>query len=448
MNDIKILIVDDETDINELLKDILEDEGYNIYTAENAEQANKIYSFNDINLVLLDIWLPDEDGISLLQRWQETNKLKSTVIMMSGHGTIETAVNATKLGAFDFIEKPISMAKLLIVVNNAVEKIKLEQKNSNLISQINKKVEVIGKSPLILDLKQTINKIALTSVSVLFTGEAGTGKNFYARYLHHISSRSSEPFIVANILNMSDDKQMQYFIGSGNKNGLIDIAENGALFIDEISNLSKPVQSLLAQILEQQEYNNLEKGGIVKTNVRFYFATRYNLEQLVSQENISKDLYQLIQITQIKIPSLNQYSDDIPELIDYFIDGFVSNEKLPYRHFSMRSLNFLRQYNWAGNILELKNFIQRVLVLDENEEVHLEEVSNLIQIKPNLETSNNIPIPLDLSIRDAREIFERIYLTKQLEYCKGNISELAKRVGLERTNLYRKLKNLKINYKK
>lgn len=441
-----ILVVDDEADITALLQDILEDEGYQVSTAKNAAEADEIYKNQPIDLVLLDIWMPQEDGISLLKRWYDDG-LKSQVVMMSGHGTIETAVQATKVGAFDFIEKPISIAKLMIIIENVFKKIKLEQRHHALLQQLNPNIQIVGKSNLINDLKAHLQKIKDTPLAVSFCGETGAGKNYYARYLHQISQRRDEPFIVLNASSLSRDNQLLEIFGSRQQKGLLQTAEAGTLYIDEVADLQGNTQAMFSSLIESGNFKPIGSEDYLPSEVRLVFASQQNLNALLESDLITKELYYQIQTLIVNVPSLHEYRDDIPELISYYVYYFVDYEKLPYRQFSMQALNFLRQYSWPGNVRELKNFIQRVLVLGSEELINLEEVENLISIGAKKDNFEANAVNIDLPIRDARERFERTYFTKQLEYCEGNIAKMAERAGLERTNLYRKLKSLGINYK-
>ncbi len=431
LNKFKILVVDDEEDITLLVQDILEDEGYLVETAKNAKEADEIYKKDKLDLVLLDIWMPDEDGISLLTRWFDSG-LKSNVIIMSGHGTIETAVKATKLGAFDFIEKPISIAKLLITVEKALKNASLEKKNEELVKQLTPNVNIIGKSKEITSIKDKIEKVKNNDLPILFLGSSGVGKSHYARYAHQISKRKSNPFIIINASLLSRDNQKDDIFGNEEKKGIIDIAENGSIFIDEIVDLDKETQLNFLKLMEQD------------ININLYFASKYSSLELIENTNLIKDFYYKIELIKIIIPDLKEYNDDIPELIKNFVFEFVDNEDLKYRDFSMQSLNFLRQYDWPGNVRELKNFIQRLLVIGDDGDVNIDETKSFIDTKSNVD--NNL-IAIDLSAREAREDFEKKYFLKQLEFCNGNIAKLSSRTGMERTNLYRKLKSLGIKYK-
>ncbi len=440
-----ILVVDDEADITGLLQDILEDEGYQVSIAKNAEEAHEIYLNQPIDLILLDIWMPEEDGLSLLKRWCEDG-LKSQVVMMSGHGTIETAVQATKLGAFDFIEKPISMAKLLISVENVFNKIKLEQRHKALIKQLNPEIQIIGKSQIITNLKQQLAQIAESPLPVCFLGRPGVGKNYYARYLHQLSSRGQFPFVVVNASALTREAQLEAIFGSNEKDGLMQTAEDGILFVDELSDLEPESQALFTQFLENGYYNLPNSKTKITPNVRLLFATQYHLQTLLDNQSLQADLYYAIQTLLIEVPELKSYKDDIPEIISHYVYHFVDFDELTFRHFSMRALNFLRQYSWPGNVRELRNFIQRALVMANGETISLEETKELLDLGNN-KSSDEALVSIDLPIREARERFEKAYFVKQLAYCDGNIAKLAERAGLERTNLYRKLKSLGIQYK-
>ncbi|PID66748.1 MAG: transcriptional regulator [Gammaproteobacteria bacterium] len=436
-----ILIVDDEADITDLLGDILQDEGYRVFIAGDAQQGDEIYQHQVIDLVLLDIWMPKEDGLSLLTRWYEAG-LKAQVIMMSGHGTIETAVQATKLGAFDFVEKPISLAKLMITVENVCKKINLEKRHQALLQQINPDVKIIGKSPVINELKNQLEQIKSTPLPVLFLGQSGTGKNYYARYLHQLSPHKREAFITVNASALSRDNQRREIFSA---DGLLQTAEGGTLYVDEVMDLEADTQALFTVLIETGQYS--VDNITYSPAVRLCFASQHSLSELSDSTLLKKELFYHIQTIAVKVPALKDYHDDIPEIINHYVYQFVDYENLPYRHFSMQALNFLRQYDWPGNVRELKNFVQRVLVLSEEEEISLSLVEKLLHLHRDENQQKNDMVSIDLPIRDAREQFEKAYFISQLEYCQGNIAKLAERAGLERTNLYRKLKSLGIQYK-
>ncbi|PID63825.1 MAG: transcriptional regulator [Gammaproteobacteria bacterium] len=440
-----ILVVDDEADITGLLQEILEDEGYRVSVAEDAAAADKIYLNQSIDLVLLDIWMPKEDGLSLLTRWCEDG-LKSQVIMMSGHGTIETAVQATKLGAYDFIEKPISMAKLMISVEHVFNKIKLEQRHKALMKQMNPDIQIIGKSAIINQLKNQLEQIANKALPVCFLGRPGVGKNYYARYLHQLAGHRQEPFIVVNASSLTREQQLDAIFGRPDKDGLLQLAESGALYVDELADLEPETQALFAQLIEHGHYRRPGEQALISPKVRLFFASQYALTELLEAGTLQANLYYAIQTLLIQIPELQLYQDDIPEIISHYLYHFVDYEDLPYRQFSMPALNLLRQYQWPGNVRELRNFIQRALVMATGDTISLEETEALLKIGEAQQADESL-VSIDLPIREARERFEKAYFVKQLGYCDGNIAKLAERAGLERTNLYRKLKSLGIQYK-
>ncbi len=440
-----ILVVDDEADITELLQDILEDEGYQVSIAKNAAEAHDIYLNQAIDLVLLDIWMPEEDGLSLLTRWCEDG-LKSQVVMMSGHGTIETAVQATKLGAFDFIEKPISMAKLMISVENVFSKIKLEQRHKALMKQMNPDIQIIGKSQLISQLKMQLEQVAKQNLPVCFLGCPGVGKTHYARYLHQISGRSQEPFIIVNASSLTHEQQAEAIFGTSQQDGLLQLAEGGTLYVDELADLETDTQARFSELIEHGTYRLSDTQASMTSNARLCFASQYPLQELLDNDTLQADLYYRVQTLLIKLPELQSYQDDIPEIISYYVYHFVDYDNLPFRQFSMQALNFLRQYHWPGNVRELRNFIQRALVMATEKSISLEETEKLLDMS-NTASNDEALVSIDLPIREARERFEKAYFVKQLAYCDGNIAKLAERAGLERTNLYRKLKSLGIQYK-
>lgn len=442
-NNFKILIVDDEPDITELLSDILADEGYRVSSAENATEANELYQNELFHVVLLDIWMPDEDGITLLSRWNE-NSLKSMIIMMSGHGTIETAVKATKLGAYDFIEKPISMAKLQITIDNAINKHVLETKNNELLNRLNPPVKIVGRTAYIKDTTALIDELVDKHLPVCFFGPAGSGKTHFARYLHQSSiKRQKSPFIAINAptLNLDIDGEI---LGTKSKTGLIQQCQGGTLLVTEVAELDIEAQLLFQQMIKTGYFYNPQANRQDLLNIQLCFSSKLSVDEL--KDNLDESFFYEITAISVTLQGLKSYFEDIPELIKYFIYQCVEEDGLDYRDFSMQALNYLRQYDWPGNVRELKNFVQRALVLGDDKQIEVEEVEQLINIAQRSdEFEANIPI--DLSLRDAREMFEKTYFLKQLEFCEGNIAKLSERTAMERTNLYRKLKSLGIQYK-
>jgi two-component system nitrogen regulation response regulator NtrX len=452
MSEIHILVVDDEPDIRDLVKEILEDEGYEVSIAENAASAREARRARRPDLILLDIWMPDMDGISLLKEWIEGDHLPCPVIIMSGHGTVETAVEATRLGAYDFIEKPLSMNKLLLTIKRALEADKLARENLGLRRQVRPVTEPIGKSEVVQRLRAQILRIAQHDTPVLLFGEPGTGKEVYARFLHLHSLRRNGPFVDVGVGSIARENSTLELFGSeqGDKihYGLLEQASGGTLFLDELADMDLEAQSKLAGALENGSFLRISGKESVQVNVRIVAATHRDLERQVAEGRFREDLYYQLNVVPIRLPPLREHVEDVPELLNYYINYFMDQENLPYRHFTVAAQNRLRNYSWPGNIRELKNLVQRLLILGTDEEITQEEVETAISSIPSTKAKEGGNIPLDLPLREAREQFERSYLLQQFKDCDGNVARLAERVGMERTNLYRKLRALGIDPKR
>lgn len=451
MSSQNILVIDDEPDIRNLVQEILEDEGYQVSSAENAESARLARSQQKPDLILLDIWMPDTDGISLLKEWSNEATLDCPVVMMSGHGTVETAVEATRLGAYDYIEKPISLAKLLLIVERALETSKLRRENQGLKRQ--DLDEPQGKSQVMQKLREQARRVAQHTAWVLITGAAGTGKKSFARYIHNHSTRADGPFVEVSAGMLSkerSDSELFGYVSDGEVHyGRLEQANHGTLFIDEVTDLDLPTQLRLLGALNQQEFQRLGGSGEnVKVDVRVVAATRKNLREEVRLGRFREELYYQLNVVPLNLPSLVEHCEDVPDLLEFYANYFVENDNLPYRHFSVAAQNTLRNYSWPGNIRELKNLVQRLLILGSEETISQEEIEKHLggPITPAALTGDSNTFT-GMPLREAREEFERQYLTTLLEEVGGAVGELAKRSGMERTNLYRKLKSLGIDPK-
>ncbi len=416
----RILVVDDEPDIRVLLKDILEDEGYIVDVAEHARAANDIRRQRDPDLVLLDIWMPEVDGVTLLKQWKSSGEDRCPVVMMSGHGTVETAVEATRYGAIDFVEKPLSMAKLLSTVKSALT----SSAGSLFHEGRRKREEPVGNSRIVQGLKQRILELRESSQSVFFTGAHGSGKRIWAEYL-----------------SAGTGGGMGIFDGAQNISQMIPLKRN--LYIEEVANLNQDQQSGLHDAI---------LDGNQASKFRFIISSRFNHDQLADNERVDSRLAEMWREA-IAIPSLDEHIEDIPELLEYYVNWYSDHEQLPYRHFNVAAQNLLRNHPWSGDINQLKQFIKAMLTNSEDENIDLDEIERTLRsISVDMDTAvynaMQITIDMDMDLREAREAFEREYLSRHLELCGHNMTELARRVGQERTHLYRKLKSLGLQTKK
>lgn len=450
INNGKILVVDDEPEICTLIKEILEDENYEVRIAENGDQAHTIKAEFKPDLILLDIWMPDIDGITLLKEWNESGKNPTPVIMMSGHGTVETAVEATRLGAYDFLEKPLSLAKLILTVKHALETNNLQQENQRLRQFSTRSSEIIGKSETIKNLKQQLRRVANHKAPVLIIGEAGTNKESIAHYLHNQSPRREGPFTAVGISSLSASSPAIELFGKETGGhaypGYLEKSAGGTLFLKDIADMDLNTQAKLQSALENNCYTRIGGMNPVNLDIRLIAATRIHLEDKIKDGSFRDDLYFQLNVVPIKIPPIREHYEDIPELLEYYVNYFVEQESLAYKHFTTAAQNRLRRYSWPGNLRELKNLIQRLLILGNSDNIDLEEVETALGEQPDNENAENL-YNFDIPLRQARERFERAYLEYQLKQYNGSVSKIAKVVGMERTHLYRKLKSLNIDLK-
>lgn len=452
MSATNILVVDDEPDIRGLVQEILEDEGYRVTVAENGEAARLALRERRPDLILLDIWMPDLDGISLLKAWSEDDGLPCPVIMMSGHGTVETAVEATRLGAYDFLEKPLSMAKLLLTVERALEAEKLQQENIGLKRRTPLVQEPVGRSASMQRLREQVKRIAQHDTWVLITGEAGSGRETFARYLHSQSARRERPFVDVSVASLAGGNAARELFGAeegGNTHyGSLETAAGGTLLMDEVADMDLDAQSLLLGALDSGSFLRVGGAEPVAIDVRIVAVTQRNLEEEVRAGRFREDLFYHLNVVPLNIPALRDHAEDVPDLLNFYLDYFASHEKLPYRRFSVGAQNFLRNYGWSGNVRELKNLVQRVLILGAGDEITQKEVESALGAPP---PSQGQPleglVSFDQPLRQAREQFEKAYLDYQLEKHTGNVSKMAKEAGMERTHLYRKLRSLGVEIK-
>lgn len=431
MTQAHILVVDDEPDIRELVRDILEDEGHQVSVAENGESARTLFARETPNLVLLDIWMPDVDGITLLREWSSGGGLDCPVIVMSGHGTLETAIEATRLGAHDFVQKPISLAKLLSIVNQALEAGTQYGKQAALPALITN--EPIGNSALMQVLRSKAEQAALRELPAMISGEKGSGRENLARFIHG-QSKLPGVFVTLEHSELASGDARAYLVAAFEK------AQNGSLFIPELQDLPGETLKVLGQLLE---------AGSEDGTCRLIVSVSSNILDLAGDNSLLQQLYYRLNVLPLQVPPLRERPDDVPELVRFYAEMFPNQENLPYRPFSVAAQNRLRNHAWPGNIRELRNLVQRLLVLGGEGEVSVAEVEEALQQNPPAPqpASDNHPPFFDLPLREAREQFEREYLVYKLKEAGGSVGRLAEMVGMERTHLYRKLRALGIDPK-
>jgi two-component system, NtrC family, nitrogen regulation response regulator NtrX len=444
----RILVVDDEADIRGLLKEILSEEGYEVDVAADATQARSSRATQVPDLVLLDIWMPDTDGITLLREWSVTDGYDCPVVMMSGHGTVETAVEATRLGAFDFVEKPLSLTKLLRTVERALDAGRRKRLSARTHGPT--LAVPIGKSKVTLALREQIQHAASSSSPVLLLGELGSGREAYARFLHSLSARAAKPFFMVVAASLGKEPAAALF-GSERDGrvelGALDQAAGGSLYINGLEDLNSEAQRALAGAIEQNGYTRVGGRQRLPLDVRWISSAQDAFDLHASPEPFRRDLVAHLNVITLRVPPLRDYAEDVPDLLRYYVDRLVDDQHLPLRRFSVAAQNRLRNYPWPGNVGELKNLVQRVLILGVGEEIRLDEIERELAVKLAVDEPLVKQDLLALPLREAREQFERAYLQQQLLLCNGKVGQLAKRVGMERTHLYRKLRALGVDFR-
>jgi hypothetical protein len=445
----RILVIDDEADIRSTLREILADEGMDVDVAADAIQARAARGRHEPDLILLDIWMPDTDGITLLREWSQQGGLSCPVVMMSGHGTVETAVEATRLGAFDFIEKPLSLTKLLRVVEKALESGR--RKRTNGIALLPPLVSPVGKSRLMQQLREQIQQIGSRDAAVMFIGETGTGREAFARYLHSVGPRADQPFVSISGGSLEDATLLERLHGRDNNGqiepGIYDEARGGTLYLSGLEDFSPAAQRVIAADLDTGSYMRVGGSRAQTLDLRIVSGAQPGLELRHSPEPFRRDLLANLNLIMLKVPPLRDYAEDVPDLLRHYVDRLVEEQRLPLRRFGVAAQNRLRNYPWPGNMSELKNLVHRLLLLGGDEEIRLEEIERELAAQlPNDEPLVKQDL-LALPLREAREAFERAYLQQQLLLCNGKVGQLAKRVGMERTHLYRKLRSLGVDFR-
>jgi DNA-binding NtrC family response regulator len=448
MSSTNILVVDDEPAISSLLKEILEDEGFSVTVAKDGNTARQKRRERRFDLILLDIWMPDVDGITLLQEWRECGFLMdSQVIMISGHGTVETAVEATRLGAYDFIEKPLSTSKLLITIERALEMAALQRENNGLRNNTPFISQPLGHSTIMSGLREQVKRINQHQTPVLITGESGSGRTLFARYIHQTSSRQKGPFVNMRVTGMNPENQaLELFGHQDSPPARLEQAEGGTLFIKDIVDMDETIQARLLNSLENQIVTKNGSNRPISIDVRLIAATSEDIESALASGRLREDFYYYLNVVTLHLPPLREHCEDVPELLNFYLNLFANQESLSYRRFTVAAQNRLRNYLWPGNVRELKNLVQRLLMLGNHQSIDIEEIEPILNTQQRPTLTKN-PSIYDLPLREAREQFERAYLEHQLQAVGGNVSQVASRIGLERTHLYRKLRALDIDPK-
>ncbi len=447
-----ILIIDDEQSIRESLTGILQDEGYRPLVAESGEEGLSRVREEIPDLILLDIWMPGIDGLETLRLIREDFP-EQLVIMMSGHGTIETAVKATKLGAYDFIEKPLSLEKVLLSVENAFKVSQLVAENRSLKQKIGKEHDMIGQSEAIRSLKEQIAIAAPTSGWVLITGENGTGKELVARATHTLSRRQDKPFVEVNCAAIPEELIESELFGhekgaftgaTAMRKGKFDQAHEGTLFLDEIGDMSLKTQAKILRILQERRFERVGGHRTIEVDVRVIAATNKDLEEEIEQGNFRQDLYYRLNVLPFHVPPLRERREDIPLLTQHFLAYFCSQEGRRIKTIAPDALEVLMNYSWPGNIRELKNLVERLVIMVQDETISLAHLPESVQVP----SATGTTFGGSATLKEAREQFERDFLRQKLNEYEGNISRTAEAIEMERSNLHRKLKAFGIEYKK
>ncbi len=449
MEKVKILIVDDEASIRSVLSASLRDEGYDVEVAADGPAGLDAMVKFQPDVVLLDIWMPEMDGIAVLKKAKDQN-LPCEFIIMSGHGTIETAVQATRLGAWDFFEKPVSLERILILLKNIISYREERAEKKALLNKLRKNIAIIGDSPAIKSVKERISKVAPTESWVLVSGQNGTGKDLIVQNIHYLSSRAGRAFIKVNCAAIPEELMESELFGyekaaftnvQRGKKGKLDFAHRGTLFLDEIAHLSLKAQTKLLRILQEGRFTRAGGNELVDVDVRVIASTSKDLKQEISEGRFREDLYYRLNVIPIEAPLLAERSEDIPALISHFSEQMMDMSDYKPKEFNEEAMAALKSYKWPGNVRELQNFVERVYILIPEEKVH---VQDLQYVGLPLERAMN---DMDFAnFREARAHFEREFLKRKIQEHNGNISKTAESIGLERSYLHRKIKTYGLDH--
>jgi two-component system nitrogen regulation response regulator NtrX len=449
----RLLVVDDEPGIRQSIRGVLQDEGYEVETVESGEACLDHLSRRAFELVLLDIWLPSLDGMEVLNRIQEMPASeRPNVVMISGHGNIETAVKATKLGAFDFLEKPLSLEKLTVVVKNAVEQRRLSLENTRLKADSSSKYRILGESVPMKALRQQLALMAGTNGRVLIYGESGTGKELVAHAIHAMSLRHANAFVEVNCAAIPEDLIESELFGHNKgsftsahetKPGKFQKADGGTIFLDEVGDMSLRTQAKVLRALEEQRFEPVGAQDSIQVDVRVVAATNKNLEEEIERGNFREDLFYRLNVIPFYVPSLRERLEDVPVLADSFLREFTTAYGRKPKELTVQAYRVLQDYHWPGNVRELRNLIERLVILNPQVRIDARHIPIANSRRP---APERVPDRFG-SLQEVRESVEREYIIKKLEETNGNVTRTAELLGLERSNLYRKMKTLGIGPK-
>ena len=450
MSKARVLVVDDEANLRTSLQQILGDEGYLVDSAASGETCLEQLEKNKYDAVFLDIWLPGMDGLEVLKEIR--SRLPGQyVIMISGHGTIETAVTATKLGAFDFIEKPLSLEKVMLVLEHALKQKQLEKENRNLKSFIRRETTMIGSSVPMKALRQQVEYAAPTEGRILIYGENGTGKELVARLIHLSSRRKDQAFIEVNCAAIPEDLIESELFGSvkgaytgstESRKGKFGLADQGTLFLDEVADMSLKTQAKVLRVLEEQRFYPVGSHEAIEVDVRVIAATNKDLEREMEEEHFRQDLFFRLNVIPFEVPPLRERKEDVPELVDHFMEDFCHRYGKRKKRIHSEAMKKLQTYDWPGNVRELKNTVERLVIMVQADKVTLFDLPSSI-----LKSASRKRVPSPQQWQQAREEFERQFILEKLVENKGNVSRTATAIGMERTHLHRKMKAYQINVK-
>jgi two-component system nitrogen regulation response regulator NtrX len=440
-----ILIVDDEPAIQSSLKGVLEDEGYRVTAVGGGAQALARLADEPPDLIFLDIWMSGMDGLEALEKIKRARP-EATVVMISGHGTIETAVRATKLGAYDFIEKPLSLEKTLLIAARALEHARLERENAQLRERLDLEWDIVGESPAVQALRQQIATAAPTNGRVLIHGENGSGKQLVARAIHQLSTRAAQPFVEVNCAAIPEElieselfgHEKGAFTGAvARRKGKFEIANGGTLFLDEVGDMSLKTQAKVLRALEEQAFERIGGKDTIKVDVRVIAASNHDLPELIERGRFREDLFYRLNVIPIEVPPLRERKEDVPLLINHFIARFAAENGKRPKTLSVEALAYFLSSDWPGNVRELRNMVERLVIMTPGDIIGSDDLPAPLRPKDLVPAAD---AARERTLKEAREAFERAFILSELRANDWNMTRTAERLGIERSHLYRKIK--------